>query len=67
MIFEKFTRIENRPLGKQAKGTGLGLFITRHLINAHGGTIRVESREGEWTEFVFTLPNGEKERVESYA
>lgn len=67
MIFEKFTRLENRPLGKQAKGTGLGLFITRHLINAHGGTIRVESREGEWTEFVFTLPNGEKERVESYA
>ena len=33
------------------------------MINAHGGTIRVESREGEWTEFVFTLPNGEKERL----
>ncbi|NLG16720.1 MAG: HAMP domain-containing histidine kinase [Fibrobacter sp.] len=67
MIFEKFTRIEDRPLGRQVKGTGLGLFITRHIVNAHGGTIRVESKEGEWTEFVFTLPVGDKERVESYA
>ena len=38
------------------KGTGLGLFITRQIIRAHGGDITVTSRPGEWVEFQFTLP-----------
>jgi PAS domain S-box-containing protein len=38
------------------KGTGLGLFITRAIIEAHGGTITVDSRPGAGASFVVTLP-----------
>lgn len=55
-IFQKFTRLENEQHIRRQKGTGLGLFITKHIIEAHGGTIAVESRPNEWVEFRFTLP-----------
>jgi signal transduction histidine kinase len=38
------------------EGSGLGLCITRGLVALHGGTIAVESREGEGTTFTVTLP-----------
>jgi len=38
------------------KGTGLGLFVTHEIIEEHGGTVTVQSREGEGTTFVVTLP-----------
>jgi signal transduction histidine kinase len=53
-IFERFYRVpgtENRALG-----TGLGLTITRQIIEAHGGQIHVNSEEGHGTTFTFTLP-----------
>ena len=56
MLFQKFTRLEDDLAARKQRGTGLGLFITKHIINAHGGEIRVESKQGEWTEFIFTLP-----------
>ncbi|MFZ5800793.1 MAG: ATP-binding protein, partial [Candidatus Omnitrophota bacterium] len=37
-------------------GTGLGLAVTYGIIKEHGGEIKVESREGEGTEFVIELP-----------
>ena len=37
-------------------GAGLGLYITRGIIEAHGGTLRVDTREGEGSTFTFTLP-----------
>ncbi|MDD5730053.1 MAG: cache domain-containing protein [Candidatus Omnitrophica bacterium] len=43
-LFRKFSRLEN-PETKKEKGTGLGLFITREIINKHGGDLRVEARE----------------------
>ncbi|MBD3420947.1 MAG: HAMP domain-containing protein [Chitinivibrionales bacterium] len=55
-IFGKFFRVNEMQKGKMKKGTGLGLFITRHIVEAHGGTISVRSEKGNWTEFVFTLP-----------
>lgn len=52
-IFEKFTRLDS---AKKVKGTGLGLYNTREIIWKHGGKIWAESEEGEWADFVFTLP-----------
>jgi signal transduction histidine kinase len=41
---------------KGSKGTGLGLAVSRKIIEEHGGTIAVESKEGAWTEFRIRLP-----------
>ena len=41
-----------------AKGTGLGLFISRGIVEAHGGQLTVESAAGEGATFTFTLPVG---------
>jgi signal transduction histidine kinase len=53
-IFEKFYRVDD--LEQQVKGTGLGLSITRHIVEAHGGTIGVQSVKGQGSTFSFTLP-----------
>jgi signal transduction histidine kinase/CHASE3 domain sensor protein len=54
-VFERFHR------GRQVSSTnygglGLGLYITKQIIDRHGGTIWVESKEGSGTTFYFTLP-----------
>lgn len=54
-VFQKFSRLSSPTLRSQ-KGTGLGLFITRTIVEAHGGRIRAESEPGQWVEFLFTLP-----------
>jgi PAS domain S-box-containing protein len=52
-IFDRFYRAAR---GRKAQGIGLGLYITRVLVEAHGGTIGVESTEGQGSTFTFTLP-----------
>ncbi|HEX3482162.1 MAG TPA: ATP-binding protein [Kofleriaceae bacterium] len=42
--------------GGRKKGTGLGLFITRAIVEAHGGTITIDSQPGAGASFVVTLP-----------
>ena len=54
-IFDKFFMADNQAQAA-TKGTGLGLAIAREIVEAHGGQITVESREGEGTIFVVTLP-----------
>ena len=54
-IFDRFHRIDRDPLS-QAEGTGLGLFITKTIIELHGGHIWVVSDPGKGSEFIFTLP-----------
>jgi len=53
-LFRRFERVGTS--GSSIPGTGLGLFICKHLIEAHGGTIWAESTEGEGSTFHFTVP-----------
>ncbi|MGW8323217.1 MAG: sensor histidine kinase, partial [Thermodesulfobacteriota bacterium] len=53
-LFGKFYRLRN-PKEKE-RGTGLGLFITREIVQRHGGEIRAEGLPGRSIDLVFTLP-----------
>lgn len=56
LLFRKFSRLHDEPSAAKAKGTGLGLFITRRIIEEHGGHIDADSEPGKWAEFRLTLP-----------
>lgn len=56
-IFEKFYRVPDETT-REKRGTGLGLYNIRRIIEAHGGTIWCESNPGLWVNFLFTLPKG---------
>lgn len=58
-LFQPFFRGKN-ILELDNKGTGLGLYIARLIIEAHGGKIWVESKINEGSKFIFTLPNNLK-------
>ena len=57
-IFHPF--FTTKPAGQ---GTGLGLSLSYDIIKAHGGEIKVETKEGEFTEFILQLPIGGHKRV----
>lgn len=54
-VFSKFFRATNATK-TETRGTGLGLFLTKNIIEAHGGKIWFESKENHGTNFHFTLP-----------
>ncbi len=54
-IFEKFYRVGD-PLVHNTKGSGLGLSLVSHIVQAHGGEVAVESEPGHGSKFIITLP-----------
>ena len=54
-LFQTFTQLES-PYRKEFAGTGLGLALTRQLVELHGGKIWVESEFGVGSRFTFTIP-----------
>jgi signal transduction histidine kinase len=55
-LFRRFARLDT-PATRTAKGTGLGLFITKEIIQIHGGRIWTEARE-KGNAFIFELAKG---------
>jgi PAS domain S-box-containing protein len=54
-IFDRFYRVDG-PLSRKTQGTGLGLYLSKAIIDAHNGHLGVESYPGEGSRFYFTLP-----------
>ena len=59
-LFQKFSRVDT-PEAREIKGSGLGLWISREIVKAHGGKIWVESEEGKGSTFRFTLRKATQE------
>ena len=57
-LFERFYRVD-KARSKAMGGTGLGLSIVKHLVQAQGGSVRVESTVNKGSTFYFTLPSRE--------
>jgi two-component system phosphate regulon sensor histidine kinase PhoR/two-component system sensor histidine kinase VicK len=59
-LFDKFYR--SHRSNTQASGTGLGLYLCKAIVNAHGGNIWVQSKEGEGSVFTFSLEAYDEQR-----
>ncbi|MBE0538542.1 MAG: response regulator, partial [Ignavibacterium sp.] len=58
-IFDRFYQV-NDAHTREHEGTGIGLSLVKELVELHYGTVSVDSKIGEWTEFKITLPLGSK-------
>jgi len=54
-LFERFYRVDNM-LSRKTEGTGLGLYLSRAIVESHGGHMDVDSTPGQGSVFYFTLP-----------
>ena len=65
-VFERFYRVD-KARSRDQGGTGLGLSIVKHIVQAHGGEVRVESELGKGATFYFTLPANHPARTAELA
>jgi PAS domain S-box-containing protein len=61
-IFERFERVDNAS-SRRTQGAGLGLYICRAIVEAHGGRIWVRSELGQGSTFSFSLPRNERAQL----
>jgi NtrC-family two-component system sensor histidine kinase KinB len=59
-VFEPFVQVPNAAAG----GSGLGLTISRRIVEAHGGQLTAQSEPGQGSTFTFTIPTGDGHRVD---
>jgi two-component system, OmpR family, phosphate regulon sensor histidine kinase PhoR len=59
-IFDKFYRVTSGDLAHKAKGTGLGLTIVKHVMDAHKGQVQVQSKKGSGSSFKLLFPPASK-------
>ena len=60
-MFERYQRLEKHG---EVEGTGLGLFVAKNIVDAHGGRIDVRSEVGRGTNFDVSFPNKPPEQTE---
>lgn len=58
-IFERFYKVD-KSRSFDTKSTGLGLYIVKTIVEMHSGSVRAQSKENEYTEFEFTLPQAKE-------
>lgn len=63
-LFDRFYQVDS-SLTKEYEGTGIGLALTKELVELHHGNIRVESKIGAWTEFTLSFPPGRDHLTDS--
>ena len=54
-LFQKFSRLKN-PTTANKRGSGLGLFLVKHILELHDGKVWAESEPGQWAQFSFSVP-----------
>lgn len=63
-IFNRFYKAENSKMSNESEGVGVGLAITKELVQLHGGIINVTSFEGSGSVFTLTIPQFNKNTTE---
>jgi PAS domain S-box-containing protein len=63
LLFAKFSRLNNKNTLKN-RGSGLGLYLTKHIIELHRGTVWAESVPDKWAKFCFSFPGRGEDTVQ---
>jgi signal transduction histidine kinase len=62
-LFEAFKQA-SEGIGREYEGTGLGLTVTQEVLDQMGGSVEVETGEGEGSRFIVRLPRAEEDETE---